>query len=182
MYSVPRDPVKTPRLTLRPFTAEQVIALIEAPNKFQQIAGFPAAAGLHEFYVSDDVDPGWLASIRTVDDSEPWSLGFAAVDEESQSVIGSGGFKGPPDENGVVEIAYGIVPSFEGRGYATEIATALTAYCFDNGATTVRAHTLPVTNASNHILGKLGFRFAGEVVDPHDGSVWRWERDSPGRD
>ncbi len=179
MYSVPPDLVKTPRLTLRPYTSEQLIALIEAPETFREIAGIPAAAGLHEFYVSGEVDPAWLANLRTVDDSQTWNLGFAVVDPESQSVVGSGGFKGPPDEYGVVEIAYGIVPSFQSRGYATEVAAALTAYCFDNGVTTVRAHTLPVTNASNHILGKLGFSFVGEVVDPHDGAVWRWERESP---
>lgn len=178
MYSVTRHPVESPRLTLRPFTGEQLIALIEAPETFQRVSGFRAAVGLREFFLSDDVDPAWLANLRTIRDPEPWSLGFAVVETESQAVVGSGGFKGPPDEDGVVEIAYGIVPAFEGRGYATEVATALTRYCFDNGVKRVRAHTMPVRNASNHILTKCGFHFMGEVIDASDGLVWRWERDS----
>jgi RimJ/RimL family protein N-acetyltransferase len=98
------------------------------------------------------------------------------IDPESRSVIGSGGFKGPPDRDGVAEIAYAIVPSFERRGYATEVARALIDYCFENGARKVRAHTLPMPNASNRILTRCGFDFVGEVNDPNDGLIWRWER------
>ncbi|MEO8910550.1 MAG: GNAT family N-acetyltransferase [Gemmatimonadaceae bacterium] len=47
--------------------------------------------------------------------------------KESRSIIGSAAFKGAPDVTGVVEIAYGIVASFQGRGYATEAAHALDA-------------------------------------------------------
>lgn len=38
------------------------------------------------------------------------------------------------------------------------------------------AHTLAQENASNALLRRLGFRFAGEVSDPEEGIVWRWER------
>jgi hypothetical protein len=36
--------------------------------------------------------------------------------------------------------------------------------------------TLPEENASNKALKRNGFGFAGEVDDPEDGLVWRWER------
>ena len=170
--------LRTERLLLNPFTPEQLIALIEAPDGFESLSGFPAATGLREFYVSGDVDPAWLAQLRGVRAPDPWSLGFAVIDTGSDLVIGSAGFKGPPDRDGIVEIAYGIVPSYENRGYATEVAKALIVYCSDNGARQVRAHTLPVTNASNRVLAKCGFRFAGEVNDPADGLVWRWEREA----
>lgn len=72
---------------------------------------------------------------------------------------------------------YGIVPSFQGVGYATEAAEALVAFAFrDDRVSTVRAHTLPEANASTRVLAKCGFAFTGEVVDPEDGPVWRWER------
>ena len=103
--------------------------------------------------------------------------GFAVVDPESASVIGSAGFKGPPDQEGVVEIAYGIVPASEGRGYATEAAAALVTFAFsDNRVRLIRAHTLPTPNASTRVLAKCGFERVGEVVDPEDGLVWRWQR------
>ena len=43
-------------------------------------------------------------------------------------------------------------------------------------ATLVRAHTLAERNASTRVLEKCGFGLVGEVVDPEDGPVWRWER------
>ena len=45
----------------------------------------------------------------------------------------------------------------------------------------VIAHTLPAVSASTHILESVGMKLAGEVSDPDDGRVWRWELD-PSRD
>ncbi len=39
------------------------------------------------------------------------------------------------------------------------------------------AHTCPEPNASTRVLTKCGFRRVGEVMDPDDGLVWRWEKD-----
>jgi RimJ/RimL family protein N-acetyltransferase len=39
----------------------------------------------------------------------------------------------------------------------------------------VRAHTLPDGLASQRVLAKSGFRFVGEVVEPEDGLVHRYE-------
>jgi RimJ/RimL family protein N-acetyltransferase len=38
--------------------------------------------------------------------------------------VGSAGFKGASDDDGIVEIAYGIFPEFERRGYTTKVAHA----------------------------------------------------------
>ena len=35
---------------------------------------------------------------------------------------------------------------------------------------------LPEATASTRVLRKCGFVHIGEVVDPEDGPVWRWER------
>ena len=39
----------------------------------------------------------------------------------------------------------------------------------------VIAHTLRERNASTHVLRSVGMRFVGEVCDPEDGPVWRWQ-------
>jgi RimJ/RimL family protein N-acetyltransferase len=76
-----------------------------------------------------------------------------------------------------VEIAYGIAPEHQGKGYATEAAAALTDYAFrQREVRAVRAHTLPENNASTRVLTKCGFRRVGEVIEPEDGLVWRWEK------
>jgi RimJ/RimL family protein N-acetyltransferase len=76
----------------------------------------------------------------------------------------------------MVEIAYGVAPEHQGQGYATEAAEAMISYAFNSGQVRiVRAHTLVAENASTRVLAKCGFRPVGEVIDPEDGLVWRWE-------
>jgi RimJ/RimL family protein N-acetyltransferase len=169
--------IETARLRLLPYSAEHLLALIEGVREFEEQFGLAAAAGLRDFIVSDEVSPVWLSRLRASTGADPWVHGFAVVHRESRSVIGSASFKGPPDEDGMVEIAYGIVPGYQGRGYATEAAAALVTFAFGSGLVRlVRAHTLPTPNASTRVLAKCAFERIGEVVDPEDGLVWRWER------
>jgi RimJ/RimL family protein N-acetyltransferase len=124
-----------------------------------------------------EVSPAWLALLEGSSPIDPWVHGFVIVHEASGDVIGKCGFKGPPDGGGAVEIAYGVNPEHQGKGYATEAAAALVSYAFDRGKVqVVRAHTLPTANASTRVLSKCGFQQIGEVIDPDDGLVWRWEK------
>ena len=167
--------MESERLFLVRHTPDALLALIERPERYEEISGFPAAPGLREFFVSDAVSPEFLAYLHALDHSSEWLPGFGVVDRASRTVVGSAGFKGAPDADGVVEVAYGIVPSYEGRGYATEVATMLVAWALEHDTVRgVRAHTLPEPNASTRVLGKCGFVFEGEVMDPEDGRVWRW--------
>ena len=167
----------TTRLDLVVCAPQQLLALIEKPDTFERVAGLPVAAGMHEFYNSAAVSPQWLAALQKDSTPDPWRHGFFAVHRDRRCVIGTAGYKGAPDAEGIVEIAYGIAPEYQGQGYATEAAAALVTYAVDHGARRIRAHTLPEANASTGVLKKCGFQFIGPVVDPEDGPVWRWERD-----
>jgi [ribosomal protein S5]-alanine N-acetyltransferase len=117
----------------------------------------------------------WLARFHASNEMDPWVHGFRVVHGQSGTVVGACMFKGPPAD-GVVEIAYGIEPEHQGKGYATEAARALVAYAMTSGQVRlVRAHTLPDSAASKRVLHKCGFRHVGEVVDPEDGLVWRFD-------
>lgn len=125
-----------------------------------------------------ELSADWLALLHDSTSADPWIHGFSLVLADGDTVVGKGGFKGPPTADGVVEIAYGVIPDYQGKGYATEAAEALTAYAFNSGKVrVVRAHTLPESNASARVLTKCGFRRIGEVIDPDDGLVWRWEKE-----
>lgn len=102
--------------------------------------------------------------------------GYFVVDEATHEVVGSCAFKAPPTDDGSVEIAYFTYPGFEGRGYATAMASQLIALARTSSAVRqIIAHTLPETNASTRVLQRAGMTFVGEVMDPHDGRVWRWQ-------
>jgi RimJ/RimL family protein N-acetyltransferase len=180
---MPREPhlLETPRLTLIPSDPRQLEILYERPAESVSIAGYGLAAELRGFYASarPQISPEWLARLRAAAAPDPWQHGFFLAERTRREVIGMAGFKGPPDGDGVVEIAYGVVPSVEGRGYATEAARALVRYAAaEPRVRTIRAHTLPEPNASTRVLRKCGFVHIGEVIDPDDGPVWRWERNA----
>jgi ribosomal-protein-alanine N-acetyltransferase len=123
-----------------------------------------------------ELSPDWLAR-AFADPPDPWTLGFALLLRPTDIEIGMCGFKGPPDTDGMVEIAYGVAPDHQNQGYATEAAGALVAFAFDSGQVrVVRAHTIAKANASTRVLTKSGFQSVGPVIDPEDGLVWRWER------
>ena len=122
------------------------------------------------------VSPAWLARARAASAPDPFIHGFAMILRESGETVGSCGYKGPPDAEDSVEIAYAVDPAYQGRGFATEAAQAMVDYAFATlPVRIVRAHTLPQENASTHVLTKCSFDFLGEVIDPEDGLVWRWE-------
>ena len=124
-----------------------------------------------------ELSADWLALVDSVTSADPWIHRFALIQRAGNAVVGSCGFKGQPNANGAVEIAYGVDPDYRGNGYATEAAQALVTYAFKNSkANVVRAHTLPEANASTRVLTKCGFKQVGEVIDPDDGVVWRWEK------
>jgi len=156
--------ILTPRLRLVLLTPQEVLASIEA---------LPPA-------LRDEVSPAWLERVRQTRVADPWLLGFAMVEADGGATVGNCGFKGPPDADGAVEIAYGVDASQQGRGFATEAAAALADFAFSQpGVRRVRAHTLPAASPSTRVLEKCGFERVGEVVDPEDGPVWRWERRAP---
>lgn len=102
----------------------------------------------------------------------PW-LGYLAL--ENGALIGSCGFKSPP-ENNRVEIAYFTFPGYESRGVATRMASALVRIAMNKTpAVILAAQTLPEESASTSVLKKLQFRFVGSVEHPEDGLVWEWQ-------
>lgn len=107
----------------------------------------------------------------------PWGS-YLALEGTQRRLVGACGFKGNPDAEGAVEIAYFTFPGDEGRGVATGMAAAMVKLAGEAipPPNVVRAHTLPEVNASGRVLTKLGFKHLGDVIDPEDGLVWRWER------
>ena len=152
--------LQTPRLRLILKTPEEVRAGIEAMDAADKA----------------QLSADWLRRLHASNAPDPWVHGFSMVHLDTGVTVGQCGFKGPPDSDGMVEIAYGVASNQESKGYATEAARALVAYALSvDQVKLVRAHTLPASNASKRVLAKCGFQFVGEINDPEDGLVWRFE-------
>ncbi|AZU05312.1 GCN5-like N-acetyltransferase [Glycocaulis alkaliphilus] len=101
-----------------------------------------------------------------------WVFIMRWADDAPGRLVGNGGFYGPPDSEGVVEIGYSMLPSFREQGLATEAVEGLSGWAFSQpGVSRIRAHTRVSATASRRVLEKSGFVLAGEVNAPEAGQL-----------
>ncbi|HEX2090165.1 MAG TPA: GNAT family N-acetyltransferase [Actinomycetota bacterium] len=163
--------IETARLRLLPYTIHlarafeqgqsELGAALEAsiPNGWPEYPGAYSRPATEGSTGRESRDRGWGTYLFLLKDGS--------------SLVGSGGYKGPP-KGGVVEIGYEIAPPFRNRGMATEAARALIRHAYSNAdVEEVQARTLPERNASARVLEKVGMELAGEITDD-DGVVWLW--------
>jgi RimJ/RimL family protein N-acetyltransferase len=107
--------------------------------------------------------------------AEPWRSPWLVRHEGH--VVGMLGCKGAP-AGGAVEIGYGLAPSAQGQGVATEAVRALVAALARSGVGTVNAETLVDNHASRRVLEKAGFIVTGRRTSD-EGELITWRRTSP---
>jgi RimJ/RimL family protein N-acetyltransferase len=168
------DVIVSERLELWLATPAQLAALRggDASSVAQQLN-----ATLSEEWVAD---VRWLAGFRLLQltehpDHAPW-LFRAVVLKEPRTAIGHVNFHGPPDDRGVAEIGYSLLPAFRGQGYAIEAVRAMFDWARrEHGVRRFRASVSPDNERSQHLIGKLGFVRIGEQWDEEDGLEWVFE-------
>lgn len=109
--------------------------------------------------------------IKGGEDLEGW-LGWYALKppDENQSavLIGAGGYFGPPSEIGEIEIGYSVMPSFQNKGYATEMVRALVEIALkDSRVKKISARTTVSNKASCKVLEKNGFKSFIRSIENH---------------
>jgi ribosomal-protein-alanine N-acetyltransferase len=173
--------IQTKNLILTPHLPRHLRALLRGPEEFEKIAGLRVADGIQDQLLSASSD--FKTSVENARETDPWRFGFGVIHKIDNVLIGLCGFPGPPDSDGFAEIAYGIAPAYQGKGYATEVAKALIDFAsLDARVKRLCAHTLAQINASTRVLEKCGFRKVGEAIDPENNlPIWRWERCHPER-
>ncbi len=166
------DTIRTERLELPLLTAPQLAALgqRQPPSDLE--------ATLSDEWRDDVV---WLAGMRLRQvgehpDHEPWLLRAIVLSEGDRPAIGHINFHGPPNEHGVPEVGYGLLPEFRGKGYAIEAVRGLFDWArTEQGVRRFRASTAPDNGRSQNLLRKLGFAQIGEQWDEDDGLEWVFE-------
>ncbi|MEU3726996.1 GNAT family N-acetyltransferase [Streptomyces sp. NPDC031705] len=157
----------TERLVLAAWTAEAVTAVLAAADAH---AGGKAEHRPADWAADFPAD-GDCVIAQLLGGNPDWlgAYGHRLIIERCTGlVVGSIGLFWPPSE-GVLELGYGVVASRQGRGYATEAATALAAFALSApGVKSVVAGVELSNPASVRVLEKAGFeRF--ETTHAEDG-------------
>lgn len=140
--------LRTLRLTLEPCDAALLGAALgprDAPCDLPPDWPEPDALALFEAHLEA------LAADPSLAPWGPWLL------REDGQLVGDAGFKGPPDDEGGVELSYFVRRAFRGRGLATEAVAALVDHAFAMGALLVRGECHRDNRASIGVLRSTGF-------------------------
>ncbi|MER8090781.1 GNAT family protein [Streptomyces sp. NPDC094048] len=148
--------LETPRLLLRLMSASDALQVMAGtPGEGARWApGYPPAG---EMAAAER----FLDACATTGDPSPF--GSYEISRRGDSlVIGGMGFHGAPDENGHVTIGYGLVPSAQGKGYASEALRALLLFAREQGVICVHGDTDLDNLASQHVMTAVGMRLEKE--------------------
>ncbi|UJW86187.1 GNAT family N-acetyltransferase [Devosia sp. SL43] len=118
-------------------------------------------------------DASMFAWVRRLIEQYPGETGYNTWFIVGGGMLcGTAGFKGPPGDDGSVEIGYSVIPEAQRRGFASEAVELLAARAFrDQRVTAIRAETLLDGVASQAVLRRCGFGQTGLRHDPEDGDV-----------
>jgi RimJ/RimL family protein N-acetyltransferase len=144
--------VTTERLVLHPIRPEEAARIVAGERE----------PGWHpEYPFEDELDP--LRGLAGTAEPDPVFTLYQVRERASGLAVGGIGFFGPPDEDGAVELGYGLVAAARGRGLATEALLAAVGIAGAHGVTAVRADTEPSNAASRRVLEKAGFTETGRT-------------------
>ena len=100
-----------------------------------------------------------------------WYTNWQIVLKESNLMIGSADFMGCPDEDGEVEIGYGIHEVHRNQGYMTEALAALFSWALkQKNVHFIMAETEPSNIASQKVLLNCGMK---KYDENGEGCFWR---------
>lgn len=159
--------LQTGRVTLRPFAADDADLLIELdsdPAVMRYLSGGTPTA-------PEDVRDRALPSILAGYDRWAGRFGlFAAYELAGGAFVGWFCLRperdGPLDE---VELGYRLRRVAWGRGYATEVSSALIEKAFtDLDVRVVWGATMALNRASQHVMEKVGMTVTEELGTPED--------------
>ena len=163
--SISTAPVEGRLARLVPVTREEAAAMAAGERRTGWAEGYPR---------EDDLD-----ALRLMNEPDAWSPRHI-VRRSDGLVVGTIGCFGPPDDAGVVEVGYGLVPAARGGGLMTDVLSAM-CRSIEAAGLTVVAHTAVDNVPSHRVLSRLGFvRDAGPGPelegDASQAGEWLWVR------
>jgi len=164
--------LETDRLALVALLPEEIEALLSGDV---ERAGLLAGVGFPRGWPDDrDARDGlsWhLRALRADEAEVPWRI-RVILERSSKTVVGSINLKGPPNDDGDVEIGWGIVEHRRRRGYAFEAAAAVLAWLVRQPGVHSVSATVPDENhPSQRLAAKLGLTRTAETR--RNLSLWR---------
>ena len=167
----------TPRLQLLPLSRVMIATRLEHRD-FLLDCELPDAVGSVHFGPEwpGDAAEHYPDFLRYLGDAAYVESAFAVVERATLEAVGQIGTSGAREDDGGIEIGYGINPSWAGRGFATEAVKAVTEHLLAlSGVERVTARTEAGNLASQRVLLANGFVRSTSARSEADG-LFLWVR------
>lgn len=165
----------TERLRLISLSLPQLRWLVNAPQLLEAELGCVVSREIISPTVRSAIGIKFARMKQAEETDHPWYTYWLVILKAGNRGIGLVGFKSGLDRHGEVEISYGIEPSAEGHGYATEAVRALIGWAFrDPRCTAITAQVTDKANiASIRVLQKCLMYL---VREDEECSYWKIDR------
>jgi len=149
------DSINTERLILKPISLEILQSVIKGKYEILEKQGITKSSNWPSKYTL-----GILPIVEKQIEEANGATGFEVwliIDKEHMNIIGDAGFKGQPNDEGEVEIGYGLVQEERRKGYGYEAVKELVSWAFSQEKVKkVMADCLKDNSGSIRILEKVG--------------------------
>ncbi len=175
---MPAGPIRTDRLTLTPFSAEAIDALLAGDAlRLSALTSAAFPQPLAPPPLMEDVLPDLRDRLRRDPSQDGW-WSWVVVRRDTGQAVGSVGLGGPPDAEGAVIMGYATYPGHEGHGFATEAAGGLLDWALRQPGVRRVAATIPPWNEKSvRVAEKIGMRRVGALWDEEVGDVLLYAAD-----
>lgn len=148
-------------------------------NELEQLFAFGKLNKSNYIFAIDAIAPPhvWLRSITQLKQGATsyWALPYLIVEQQSNTIVGSCGFKNSPESHSV-EIGYNVSLQFRRRGIASKAIKLLTeaAFTHNDNIKQVKALIVPDNIGSKKVATNTGFMFKSLIKDQDGLPLEQW--------
>ena len=124
--------IETKRLAIKPLNSDQLEKYINSPDELAADLGLVPPAVPMPDEVKDAIRNDLLPMISDPTKDTLFYTMWLVVEKSRSAIVGGICFHGEPDENGEVEIGYGIDEPFQNQGYMSETIAGFIRWLAEN--------------------------------------------------
>ena len=153
--------IETDRLLIKPLSYDELIKHIKSPNDLANDLGLSPSISLIDKETQEAILNDLLPNLSDLTKDPLFFTMWIVIEKNEKAIIGGICFHGEPDDNGEVEIGYGIDNDYRNKGYMTETIAGLIHWIKNrNEIKTIKALTDKSNLPSIQVLKKNKFKIS----------------------
>jgi predicted acetyltransferase len=157
---------ETSRLIIKPLSFDELKKHLQSPCDLADTLRLIPSQSLLDKETKEAIQNDLLPGLKDPDKDPSFYTMWIVIEKIKKAIIGGICFHGEPDENGEVEIGYGIDVDYRNQGYMTETINGMINWIRNNKKVNIIKAETDVCNISSvRVLKKNGFELFHQIED-----------------